>query len=272
MSFINEFREDGSKRLYQKGVNNEGDSMMIVEYNGYDDIVVEFQDENACRVHTQYANFVRGVVKNYKKPRHGYHGYMGVGKYTSEHLDENGKRVIHSSYKIWSSMHRRAENYDGDHPSYEDVTVCEEWWDYQNFAEWYEKNYYEIEGDFLCLDKDIKDPFSRVYSPNTCILLPNVINEIFKKTTAVEDGLPVGVRRRKDLSVERYRTRTKILDENGKPKIVGKTTKTPEEAFEFYKENKEKYIKQMAEKHKDKLTNETYDLLMAYEVIDITKL
>ena len=163
-------------------------------------------------------------------------------------------------------MHRRAENYDGEHPSYEDVTVCEEWWDYQNFAEWYEKNYYEIEGDFLCLDKDIKDPFSRVYSPNTCILIPNVINEIFKKTAVSNDGLPTGVYRRTDTMVERYRSRTKILDENGKAKIVSKTTKTPEEAFEFYKENKEKYIKQMAEKYKNMITKELYEILMKYEV------
>ena len=272
MSFINEFREDGSKRLYQRGVNKEGDVMLIVEYNDYDDIVVEFQDENACRVHTQYANFVRGGVRNYKKPKHGYHGYVGTGKYKSEHVGENGERVLHSSYKIWSSMHRRAENFDGKHPSYEDVTVCEEWWDYQNFAEWYEKNYYEIEGDFVCLDKDIKDPYSRTYSPNTCILIPNVINELFKNTKASTDGLPNGVYRRKDRDVERYRAATKILDENGKVKKVSKTTKTPEEAFEFYKKHKELYIKQMAEKHKHMLTKEVYELLMAYEVIDTTKL
>lgn len=273
MSFINEFREDRSKRLYQKGVNNDGDLMMIIEYNGYDDIIVEFQDDGACKVHTQYANFVRGIVKNYNKVKYGYHGYIGVGKYASEHRDENKNRILHHSYKVWSGMHNRAENYDGKHPSYSDVTVCEEWWNYQNFAEWYEKNYYEIEGDFLCLDKDIKDPYSRVYSPNTCMLVPDCINNIFKKMEDRPDGLPIGVHRRKDMKVERYRSRTVILDEKGNPKPVNSpSTETPEEAFEFYKKHKELYIKQMAEKHKNILTEEAYKILMEYEVVPYKKL
>lgn len=266
MSFINEFREDGNKRLYQRGINKEGDEMLIVEYNGYDDIVVEFQDENACRVHTQYANFVRGSVRNSMKPKHGFHGYIGNGKYKTEGRGENGERLHIQAYESWRKMHLRAENFDGKHPSYEDVTICKEWWNYQNFAEWFEKNYYEVEGEVMCVDKDIKDPFSRCYSPSTCLIVPNCINELFKKMEISEEGLPTGVHRRSDSIAERYRSRTKILDENGKAKIVSKTTKTPEEAFEFYKENKEKYIKQMAEKYKNVITKELYEILMNYEV------
>lgn len=273
MSFINEFIQDGNKRLYQEGVNKKGDKMMIIEYNNYKDIVVEFQDENACQVHTQYANFVRGNVRNNKKPVHGYHGYVGSGKYKTEGRDENGKRVHIQAYESWRKMHLRSENYDGNHPSYSDVTVCEEWWCYQNFAEWFEKNYYEVEGEFMCVDKDIKDPFSRCYSPSTCLIVPNSINEIFKNMELKPDGLPTGVHRRKDMKVERYRSETVILDEKGNVVPVrSKSCDTPEEAFEFYKKHKEMYIKQMAEKFKNKISKELYDILLEYEVIPYKRL
>jgi hypothetical protein len=254
-------------RLGQIGINKDGDQMQIIEYYTYDDIEVKFLDGNDCIVHTQYINFLKGYVKNYNKPSVGKHGFLGQGKYTSEHRDENGNRILHTEYKIWSGIHNRAGNFDGKHSSYSDVTVCEEWWNYQNFAKWYEEHKYDIKDDFLCIDKDILNPKNRIYSPETCCLIPNSINEIFKDFTNYKhDDLPIGITKRNDCKTVKYRARTTSVNEYGEIVYVSKTTSDLLEAFIFYKENKEKYIKFLAEKYKYCIDYEIYERLMNFKV------
>lgn len=51
-------------RLGEVRRNSYGTEMKIVEYNGYENTVVEFQDEHKARVHTTYGNFIRSQVRN----------------------------------------------------------------------------------------------------------------------------------------------------------------------------------------------------------------
>lgn len=255
------------ERNGQIGFNKDGDKMQIIVYNGYDNIIVRFMDNWKCEVKTQYVNFIRGNVKNYNKVIYGNHGFLGQGPYTSEHKDKNGKRIIHNEYSIWKNMHERAGNFDGMHPSYVDVTVCEEWWNYQNFAKWYNDHKYEIKGDFLCLDKDILNPTGRVYSPENCCLVPNTINEVFKDFVNYKrDGLPIGVTRRNDSKSIKYRARTTTVDETGRIVYKNKTFDNVLDAFNYYKECKEKYIKFLAEKYKNVIEEKVYKKLIEYEV------
>lgn len=178
--------------------------MKIIEYNDYDDIVVIFLEKGNCRVKTQYTNFLKGVVKNYNQARHGFNGFIGKGDYQSEYKI-NGKRVEDKAYKIWSAMHRRAGNFDGKHPAYEDVTIAEEWWNFQNFARWYYKNLYNVildgKEEIMCVDKDLLYPGNREYGPDKCLIVPNRINELIKrgdkKTAEGGTELPTGVTIRK---------------------------------------------------------------------------
>ena len=75
--------------------------------------------------------------------------------------------------------------YDTEHsykfPTYENCIVCDEWLNYQNFARWFDINYYEIEGEVMCLDKDILFKGNKIYSPKTCIFVPRGINNLFTK-------------------------------------------------------------------------------------------
>lgn len=271
--FVNVSKESADERLGQVGVNREGEQMIIVEYNGYDDIEVVFTSTR-CKVHTQYVNFLKGYVKNYKRVTHGKHGYIGQGKYRAEYIDDNGQRHCYPAYNMWRQMHERAENHDGKHPSYTDVTICEEWWDYQNFAAWVDENYYTIDDDFVCIDKDIINPESRCYSPENCCIVPNRINEIFKiGKKKYDDGkeLPSGVSLRRDGLSKRYRARLKVFDQNYELITVSKTTKTPEEAFEFYKEQKEKFIKDIATLYENCIPERLYNALMNYEIKPVIK-
>lgn len=41
------------------------------------------------------------------------------------------------------------------YPTYRVCSVTEEWYNFQNFAKWYDENYYEVDDEKMELDKDI---------------------------------------------------------------------------------------------------------------------
>lgn len=176
---------------------------------------------------------------------------FGVGKYTSR---LEGKKTIY--YTAWISMHQRCyrKEYHIKNPTYKDITVCEEWFNFQNFAEWYEKNY--IEG--FHLDKDIICPDCKEYSPETCAFVPIEINSLFTKGKAKRGVFYIGVTKFRGA----FRAH---LSRNGKQEWIG-TFPTESEAFNYYKQEKEKYIKIVAEKWKDKIDSRVYNAMINYKV------
>ena len=67
--------------------------------------------------------------------------------------------------------------------SYKGVEVCEEWYNFQNFAEWCETqkflNAKDVKGKSYQLDKDILVKGNKIYSPDTCCFVPPEINSLF---------------------------------------------------------------------------------------------
>lgn len=74
------------------------------------------------------------------------------------------------AYKCWIGMIYRCY-YPKQHSYHRyggrGVTVCQDWLNFQNFADWYEKNKPDSEGLWQ-IDKDIKIEGNLVYSPETC--------------------------------------------------------------------------------------------------------
>ena len=130
-----------------------GYEMKIIEYNSATDIIVEFQDDYKASVHATYNSFKKGNIKNPYHPEIHNVGYIGQGHYKSR--DENSDKT--KAYNTWSHMLRRC--YDpyflNKNPAYINCYVCDEWHNFQNFAKWYEENYYEIKNEGVQLDKDI---------------------------------------------------------------------------------------------------------------------
>ena len=64
--------------------------------------------------------------------------------------------------------------YKENKPTYDGVTICEEWLNFSNFFRWYKENY--IEGYHL--DKDLKSSILgvKIYSKDTCLFLPERVN------------------------------------------------------------------------------------------------
>ena len=244
------------ERVGQTHISNEGCIMKIIDYNITSDIIVEFQDENKAQVHTTYTNFKNGVVKNPYHPSVYNIGYYGVGKYKAY---ENGSNT--KPYKFWFQMMNRCYSSKTlkTHPTYKDCTVCEEWHNFQNFAKWYEENYYEISGETMCLDKDILIQNNKIYSPETCCFVPERINLLFVFKNRGE--LPTGVSK----SRKQYSANCSVLDENNKSKrIYLGLYKTIDEAFAIYKEFKETYIKQIADEYVGLIPDELYFAMYNY--------
>ena len=256
-----------NERIGEISENNFGTLMKIVQYNNANDIIVEFQDDYKAQVHSSYGNFKKkGISNPYDKILYDV-GYLGVGKYN--------KKDYPKIYNAWRGMLERC--YDAyfinyKRLTYKDCIVCEEWHNYQNFAKWYEENYYECNNEQMQLDKDILHKGNKKYSPNNCIFVPKRINCLFTKTDAMRGKYPIGVYYRFK-KVEQYEYHylevSCSIIENGKKK--SKTLKTlplnrPFQAFTIYKNFKEKYIKQIADEYKNLIPKKLYVALYKYEV------
>ena len=258
-------QEQKNERLGETRKNKEslgGCEMKIIKYNGYKDIIVEFQDKHKTKIHTTYQHFEKGDVKNPYYPSVYGVGYIGEGKYK---ITINNKKT--DAYKVWYGMLQRC--YDpymlNKRPTYIDCYICEEWHNFQNFAKWFYKHYYECNGEKMHLDKDILFKGNKIYSPENCILVPERINTLFIKCDASRGKYPIGVCWDKENN--KFRADYSILDKNNEKKRIhlGRYN-TFEEAFNVYKKFKENYIKDVADKYKKIIPIELYDAMYRYEV------
>ena len=251
---------DVNERLHQTGYNNQGDLMEIIEYRNSMDITVRFLDKYNYTKKTSYKQFTAGSIKNPYHVFMGHNGYLGEGYYKSAYKI-NDKIVKDPAYFAWVAIHRRAGDFAGERPTYIDVEVDETWWNYQNFAKWYHKNIYKIEGEHVCIDKDILYPGNNVYGPDTCIIIPDRFNQIFKKE--LFETLKNGLKPRSDTNKEVYRVQYKEKVDGLYEKFSEKFY-NHDEAFEFYKEKKLKLIRDLAEDYRDKVPERIYNIFANY--------
>ena len=189
-------------------------------------------------------------------------GYIGEGKYSRKtHL---------KIYKRWQKMLQRCYDpyYINKFPTYIYCIVCEEWHNFQNFASWYEENYYECNDERMELDKDILVKNNKIYSPSTCIFVPQRINYLFTKRQNCRGDYPIGVTYNKES--KRLKVQCNIY-KNGKAskEHLGRyPIDKPFQAFYVYKEFKENYIKQVADEYYSKgfIPKKLYDAMYKYEI------
>ena len=183
----------------------------------------------------------------------GFNDYNGNIKYNHVHIP---------SYRTWVQMLKRcySKEFLDRQPTYCGCSVCEEWWSFSNFKEWFDENY--IEG--YSLDKDIRIKGNKVYSPDTCCFVPNEINVLLCKSDAQRGRMPIGVYERKLVNGSSYMA---YLNKNGRRINLG-TYYSIGDAFAAYKEAKEKHIQEVATQYfnEGKITEKVYNALMNYKV------
>ena len=113
-------------------------------------------------------------------------------------------------------------------------------------------------GEPFHLDKDILVKGNKIYSEDTCCFVPICINNLFTLRGLKRGELLIGVSKKGDRFCA-------SIHKHGKQKGLG-TFDTELEAFWAYKEAKEAYIKELAEKWKDQIDPRVYEALMKYQV------
>lgn len=230
---------------------NGGCDIKIIENNGWDKVIVEFQDEHKYRVTTSRSHAENGGIKNPYHPNFYSVGYMGVGEHGS--FDENRDRKIN---KTWVGMLERCycPKYQAKVPTYIGCSVADEWHNYQNFADWYTNH--EFYGRGYHLDKDILFFGNKVYSPETCTLVPREVNAVAViKGNNSEIGR-TGVQR--GLLNQRYRARIRV---DGKVKNLG-LFDTEVEAHNAFVMAKSDNIVRVANENVGNIDSRTFDALI----------
>lgn len=184
-------------------------------------------------------------------------GYLGSGEF----ICRNNEGVMAPVYCVWSNMIKRCYTKYGSekehNPLYENTKVCDEWHNYQVFAEWYTNSVKKFldKGEIPKIDKDLLSENFRgtLYSPETCVILPNVINcaLIQKRTTnTIHNGVHL---HKSGLYVAEVMSNYE--------RVASAMFKEPEDAISFYITSKTKVISDLAEQYKDLLSDAAYKKL-----------
>lgn len=186
--------------------------------------------------------------------------YLGVGDICGVKISENKSKI--KSYRVWHAMLDRcySEALRGNHPTYRDCSVCDEWLLFPNFKSWFDDNY--IKG--FQLDKDLTVLGNKIYSPEFCSFIPSEINSLLINAASSRGRYPLGVTLHKHSGLFMSRVRV-----DGEYISLG-YFKTPSEAFLNYKIAKEAHVKVKASEsyNAGDISYEIYSNLMLHEVVD----
>ena len=182
----------GHKFTTKSGWNGE-----VIEWKDAFNVKVKWQDGSES--YTAWGHIVAGSIKPLFQPSVEGIGYIGEGRFiphSYKHLPEGKEYAPHEIYGYWIRMLTRCYNENEQKKkgtrSYVGCEVAEEWHNFQNFAEWCVANQYcgklDRKGKLWHLDKDILTEDNRVYRPECCTFVPNVVNSFFSTTEIGNTG------------------------------------------------------------------------------------
>lgn len=245
-----------NERLGLRKLNNQGVMMEIIEYNTANNITVKFVDSGFIKYNTTWRYFNKGEVRDVFFPTVYNHGYLGDGCYKTR---VNGKPS--KCYKTWSDMLKRcySERLHKKFTTYIGCTVIDSWLNFQNFSKWFDQNYYEVDDEVMELDKDILVKGNKIYSPDTCVFVPQKINLLFVNRKNKRGNLPLGVYRKSNKYVAQCN-----IGEHKQINLGYFDNYT--DAFKAYKTYKESYIKKVANDYKCKIPDRLYLAMINYQI------
>lgn len=191
-----------------------------------------------CPTHGEFWQTPDAHLHNHGCPKCAYDSrkkyVYGVGINDSEYPVNKGK-----AYKLWVDMLARcfSVEFKLKRPTYIECTCCNDWLYYSNFKKWFDAQLYK---DGYHLDKDIIVPRNKVYSPDTCALVPPYINSLLVYKSKKSGDLMRGVSKEKESSI--FRASCCI---NKRNRHLG-SFKDELEAHEAYKKAKYEEIRRVA--------------------------
>ena len=234
----------------------------VIEVKNQENITIKFNDVQGYQVVTSSQTIRNGRVKNPYFPRLFNKGYFGVGLYKARIGSSSVNSKSTDEYRAWINMLSRCydPNYIGTKAGrvcYSGVQVTDTWLNFQVFAEWYCKELKSPEIKFV-LDKDLLSPDVKIYSPETCCLIPEQLN------IALIDRLSLN-KTRKLSTIRKCKNGTYSVGVSLNKKFTTFSGyKTEKECFDLYLSNKEKELNNSIEKYKSSLDEKGYLALIEY--------
>ena len=227
----------------------------IVKYNDNRNVEVQFL-KTGYEATVELVQVKRGNVKDPYVPSICGVGVLGT-KYPSS---VNGRTT--KEYELWQSMLKRcySDGFKKKYPTYEGCKVSNNFKIYEYFYEWCNKQVGFSNKDWQ-LDKDLLAKGNKIYSEDFCVFIPSDINLLLTKCTASRGEYLIGVSWCKTNKAFKARVRKN----KDKQEYLG-LFNTEIEAFNAYKVAKEVFVKEQAEKWKDKIDERAYKALMNYTV------
>lgn len=157
---------------------NCGSTFEVLKINSSMDIELKSVD-TGFKTSVVVSQIVRKCVKDPEAPAVYGVGCVGVGIYKPTTKNGNNSKKTRAYMKWYAMMERcYSDKLHARHPCYKDCEVCEEWQNFQNFADWYYEN---CPDQSLDLDKDLIDPNNRLYSPEKCSFISPKQNKSISK-------------------------------------------------------------------------------------------
>ena len=231
--------------------NNFGD-FIVVDYVNSKDITVEFI-ATGYQTKTTTKEINQGKIADRLKP-----SVYGVGITGNKYPTSINNKTL-KVYKLWNSMIERcySDNPKKAFTTYKNCTISDSFLHYEYFYDWCNKQI-GFNCDNFDLDKDLLIKGNKVYSESACVFLPKEINLALSVKKSQRGQYLIGVRK------------------SDKKFLAGCCTGTGErrlglfnteiEAFNAYKQAKENYLKELANKWKDRIDDRAYNALMNYQV------
>jgi len=188
-------------------------------------------------------NIKKGKIMDYLAPSFSGVGYMGVGPHNSANQPK--------AYKHWTHMIQRCYVEAEEFKNYADVWVKPEWHNFQNFTNWalvqvgFDKNWQ--------IDKDILVQGNKEYGPDTCCFVPARVNSLVIKSN------PEGK------ATDRFGT-TYFSIRGSDGVRINKGFKDRAEGKLWYKTERERIIKEVADQYKNVLDDRVYEALYLWQV------
>ncbi len=228
-----------------------GDKFKVVAYNTSKNVIVELKDKSTLNVY--WRGIVQNLVSNPLELRKDGMTYRGNGHSTG--FEINTKNI----YDLWDNMSHRcfSTRYKEKYPTYNDYCLDGGWFNFQNFAEWCLSQQQYIRAN-TCLDKDLLVKDNKLYSSDTCCFIPNEINLALLTGTGARGNFFIGVRKDKkkfNAQISKFNTRINLGN-----------FESEEKAFTAYKQSKEHYFKELAEKYKNTISEKAYNALITREI------
>ena len=256
MKYLNDVAKDCVGKVC-KSLNS--GEFKLLKYNNSYSVEIQF-------INTGFETSVRlgqvksGSIKDPYSP-----SVYGIGIVGTKYLITiNG--VPTKEYVLWKRMLERcySDSFKKKRPTYEGCEVSNNFKSYEYFYEWCNSQIgFSVDGNGnpFHLDKDLLVKGNKVYSEDSCVFIPQEVNSLLIKRAASRGEHLIGV----CWSKTHKAFKAQVGRGKGRSEPLGYFN-TELEAFNAYKQAKESFIKEQAEKWKGKIDERAYKALMNYTV------